>query len=41
MEREILNRILDDETGRSIMLITHNDAALERMDKQLVLSESA
>ncbi|WP_319498972.1 ATP-binding cassette domain-containing protein [uncultured Cohaesibacter sp.] len=40
MEREILNRILDDETGRSILLITHNDAALERMDKQLVLSES-
>lgn len=41
MERDILNRILDDETGRSILLITHSDAALERMDKQLVLSAPA
>nr|WP_321454801.1 thiol reductant ABC exporter subunit CydC [uncultured Cohaesibacter sp.] len=40
MEREILNRILDEETNRSILLITHNSAALERMDKQLVLEES-
>ena len=38
MERDILNRILDDESERSILLITHNSAALERMDKQLVLS---
>nr|WP_321981458.1 thiol reductant ABC exporter subunit CydC [uncultured Cohaesibacter sp.] len=41
MEREILNRILDDESDRTILLITHNSAALERMDKQLVLSERA
>lgn len=41
MEREILNRILDEETDRSILLITHNSAALERMDKQLVLAETA
>nr|WP_320143819.1 thiol reductant ABC exporter subunit CydC [uncultured Cohaesibacter sp.] len=41
MEREILNRILDEETDRSILLITHNNAALERMDKQLVLAETA
>ena len=41
MEREILNRILDEETDRSILLITHNSAALKRMDKQLVLAETA
>nr|WP_321462015.1 thiol reductant ABC exporter subunit CydC [uncultured Cohaesibacter sp.] len=40
MERDILNRILDEETGRSILLITHNSAALERMDKRLELSDS-
>ncbi|WP_319411829.1 thiol reductant ABC exporter subunit CydC [uncultured Cohaesibacter sp.] len=40
MEREILNRILDEETGRTILLITHNSAALERMDKRLELSDS-